>query len=285
MDLAKLTDVTFTYAYSEEPALRGVSASLERGLIYGVVGANGAGKTTFTQLLRGIVPFFHEGELSGRVEVLGKDLAAWDRTELSTTVGCVFDNPFTQISGIKETVFEEIAFGLENLGWSRTDIFQRVQEVTAMLSLEPLGAKNPRQLSGGQRQKVAFAAIVAMDPSVYVIDEPTSQLDPATTEDVFDIILGLRKRGKSVVLAENNIDQLARVADRIIVLERGTVVAEGTVADVLAGPIPAAASIPYPELAEIWRTAGLEGAAPLTKQEYIDRCPILGDSKGGGDEH
>ncbi|MCW3842763.1 energy-coupling factor ABC transporter ATP-binding protein [Micromonospora yasonensis] len=271
MDLATLRDVTFTYAYAEMPALEGVTLQLQRGQLYGVVGINGSGKSTLCSLLRGLIPHFHQGTLEGTVEILGKDLGEWDAAELSRTIGCVFDNPFTQISGIKDTVFEEIAFGLENLGVSRSDMLDRVTSVSEQMGITALLRKNPNELSGGQRQKVAFASIIAMDSEVLVIDEPTSQLDPQSSHAVFEIIADLKARGKSIVLVEHKIDLMAQFADRLVVMRSGEVVAEGPTAQVLASPAMDAADVPRPEVTDL--AFALEavgkglGCVPVTRRE------------------
>ncbi|MBO4204408.1 energy-coupling factor ABC transporter ATP-binding protein [Micromonospora echinofusca] len=251
MDLANLRDVTFTYAYADSAALEGVTLHLERGQLYGVVGTNGSGKSTLCSLLRGLIPHFHKGTVEGTVEILGRNLADWNPAELARTIGCVFDNPFTQISGIKDTVFEEIAFGLENLGVSRSDIVDRVTSISDRLGITALLPKNPNGLSGGQRQKVAFASIIAMDAEVLVIDEPTSQLDPQSSQAVFEIIADLKDRGKSIVLVEHKIDLMARYADRLVVMHAGKVVAEGPTREILAAPAVDAADVPRPEVTDL----------------------------------
>lgn len=271
MVLADLKDVTFTYAYADHPALRGLSLRLEPGLLHGIVGLNSSGKSTLCALLRGVIPHFHEGELSGTVEVLGKPLLDWDAADLSTAIGCVFDNPFTQISGIRDTVFEEIALGLENLGIEHEEMIRRVQAVVTQLGIEKLVSKNPNELSGGQRQKVAFASIIAMDADVIVIDEPTSQLDPESSEQVFEIIAGLKAQGKSIVLVEHKIDLLAQFADTITVLHEGRVVMTGPTREVFGSPELADYGVPAPEVtefAERLRAAGKPlGIVPITREE------------------
>jgi len=251
MALASLRGVSFTYAYTDEPALRGIDLELEEGLLYAVIGPNTSGKTTLCSLLRGIVPHFHEGELTGEVEVRGRDLLEWDPADLSREIGCVFENPFTQISGIKETVFEEIALGLENLGVPPDKIIVRVNEVVAQLGIGALVGKNPNELSGGQRQKVAFASIIAMDADVIIIDEPTSQLDPESSDEVFAIIADLKSRGKSIVLVEHKMDLVAQYADRVIALSGGRVVLEGPTAEVLISPLLVEHDIARPEVTEL----------------------------------
>jgi energy-coupling factor transport system ATP-binding protein len=271
MALVSLRDVRFTYAYTDSPALDGITLELEPGLLHGVVGMNASGKSTLCALIRGIIPHFHEGTLEGEVRVLGKGLLDWDPAELSQTVGCVFDNPFTQISGIKDTVFEEIAMGLENLGVPRDEMIERVETVVERLGLQALIRKNPNELSGGQRQKVAFASIIAMDTDFIVIDEPTSQLDPEASEAVFGIIGELKNLGKSIVLVEHKVDLMAQYADRIVVMKAGKAVMDGPTRDVLTSTALADANVPAPEVTELaWRLrdAGRElPFSPITRAE------------------
>ncbi|KRC58561.1 ABC transporter ATP-binding protein [Agromyces sp. Root81] len=271
MALASLRDVRFTYAYSDRPALDGITLEIESGMVHGIVGLNASGKTTLCSLIRGIVPHFHKGELEGSVEILGRDLLEWDPAELSRTIGCVFDNPFTQISGIRETVFEEIALGLENLGTPRAEMIERVERVVEQLGIEALVRKNPNGLSGGQRQKVAFASIIAMDADVIVIDEPTSQLDPDATDAVFGIIADLKAQGKSIVLVEHKIDLLAEYADRLTVLRAGRIVTTGAARDVLTSDELIAAEVPVPEVTELSRRLDAIGRpfvrTPITSAE------------------
>jgi len=262
-----MRNVGFTYQHAEDAALSGVNLTLEPGLVYGVVGRNASGKSTLCNIIRGIVPHFHSGDLTGEVEVLGTKLTDWDPALLSQQVGYVFQNPFTQISGIRETVFEEIALGLENLGVERDEMIERVTAVVRELGIEALIAKNPNELSGGQRQKVAFASILAMDADFFVIDEPTSQLDPESSEAIFAIIRRLKERGTSVVLVEHKIDLIAEYADRVIVIDRGTVTAEGPAAEILTSAALSAAGVPFPEVTQVAMRLAEAGRA-------LDRLPI-----------
>ncbi|WP_119273721.1 energy-coupling factor ABC transporter ATP-binding protein [Taklimakanibacter deserti] len=274
MALVSMNDVSFTYAYSEQPALRDVSLQLEEGLLYGVIGTNASGKTTLCSLIRGLIPLFHPGTLTGKVEIRGRNLLDWDPAHLARAIGCVFENPFTQISGIKDTIFEEIAFGLENIGVPREEMITRVLGVVERLELQSLIKKNPNELSGGQRQKVAFAAIVAMEADFIVIDEPTSQLDPEASDAVFGIIGDLRKQGKSIVLVEHKIDLMAQHADRIIVMKDGKVLAEGPTGDILTSEIMDVADVPRPEVTDL--ALALKGTAkalptlPITRAQAFD---------------
>lgn len=248
---ASLRDVSFTYAFGAKPALHDVDLDIGTGKLYGIVGPNGSGKTTLCSILRGTIPHYQPGELSGTVQVQGRAVADWDPVDLSNAVGYVFQNPFTQISGIKETVFEEIAFGLENQGVPREQIIERVRAVIEQVGIRPLIRKNPNELSGGQRQLVAFASIIAMDNEVIVIDEPTSQLDPETTEKIFAIISGLKDAGRTIVLVEHAIDLLAEHADEIVVMRGGTVIGAGPTAEILTSDLLPRAELRRPDVTEL----------------------------------
>ena len=157
-------------------------------------------------------------------------------------------NPYTQITGVCLTVYEEVAYGLENLKVSSDEIFDRTSKLLVDLDLDELAFRDPMELSGGQRQRVSLAAVLAMDTQVVVIDEPTSQLDPQSTSQIFDIIRLLRGQGKTVILVENKLDQLMQVIDELIVMDQGSVVCAGTPAEVL--PLAYEKAIPcgYPEI-------------------------------------
>ena len=156
MAAVELRNVSYAYPLTEEKALRNISVSFEAGRLYGIIGPNGSGKTTLCNLVRGLAPYFYRGELEGECRINGRLLKDIDFDELSVEVGFIFQNPFTQISGVKETVFEEIAMGLENLGVSREDMIRRTVQIIRDLGIEDIMDKNPNALSGGQKQRVAF---------------------------------------------------------------------------------------------------------------------------------
>ena len=232
-DVIRLEHATFQYPLDDKPCLVDVSCSFEEGKLYGIVGPNGAGKTTLSLLVCGFATTFEKGRLDGEVTVLGRDITDYDEGELASHVGYVMQNPFNQISGSKETVFEEIGFGLENLGVDPDQMEQRILAIAEETNISDLLLKNPFELSGGQQQRVALASVLVMEPEILVIDEPTSQLDPAGTEGIFDIIAKLKAEGKTVILVEHKVDLLAEYADEIIALEGGHVIASGPTAEVL----------------------------------------------------
>ena len=234
MNCISFKNVSYKYPYMEGFALQELNYAFETGKCYGIIGANGSGKTTFCNLLRGMIPHFFEGDLTGEVLIEGNDLRNWDSNLLSTKIGYIFQNPFTQISGIKDTVFEEIALGLENLGVEKEALIDRVIEVVKLLKLEQLIKKNPNNLSGGQKQRVVFASIIAMNNDILVIDEPTSQLDPESSAEIFSIINLLKEQGKTIFLVEHKVDLIAEYSDEVIVLKDGHIALSGSALDVLS---------------------------------------------------
>ena len=225
-------DVSYAYPLTKKAAVRHLNCKLEKGKCYGVIGPNASGKTTFCNLMRGLCPKFYGGILKGNVLVEGKNLEEWEDGELSVRIGYVFQDPFAQVSGIKETVFEEIGMGLENTGVEQEEMIRRILEIAKVVKVDTLLQKNPLALSGGQCQRVAFASVLALDSDIIVIDEPTSQLDPDGTMDVFEIIGALKRQGKTVIIAEHKVDWLAEYWDEIIAMAEGTIIAQGTVREV-----------------------------------------------------
>lgn len=234
MIVAELKNINYKYPLTDDYALQNINFTFEEGKFYGLIGENGGGKTTLCNLIRGLIPHFYSGELEGTATVFGTDIKEHNVEELAVKIGYVFQNPFNQMSGIKSTVFEEVAMGLENLGVEKSEIIRKVEEVCRLLGIEELMTKNPNELSGGQRQRVAFASIIVMDNEMLVIDEPTSQLDPQGTENVFEIIRKLKEAGKTIVLVEHKIDLIAQYCDEIIVMERGQIVCSGETKDILS---------------------------------------------------
>ncbi|GAB5614145.1 ATP-binding cassette domain-containing protein [Faecalimonas hominis] len=236
MDSIKITDLSYRYPTAEEEVLRHVSLTIKKGELCAIVGANGSGKTTLCNAIRGFVPKFYKGEISGEVLVNGKDVQKEDIGSTALEVGFVFQNPFTQISGIADTVYEELAFGLENMGIDPTEINERIEKMMKLTKIEEFRDRDPYQLSGGQQQRVALASILVMGQDILVIDEPTSQLDPQSTDDVFEMIQLMKNMGKTVVLVEHKMEQIAEYADHVVVMDKGKIVLEGTAKEVFSNP-------------------------------------------------
>lgn len=273
MAVIEIKGVTYKYPFTKKAALHDIDCSIEKGKFYGVIGENGGGKTSLCNLMRGLIPHFYNGELTGTVHIEGMEVRDWDTGELSAHIGYVFQNPFTQISGIKPTVFEEIAMGLENLGVPKEEIIERVLKVSEQLDLDNLLEKNPNAMSGGQRQRVAFASVLAMDQDILVIDEPTSQLDPQSTEDVFNIIDQLKKSGKTIILVEHKIDMIARYCDEIIVMQGGTIAKMGPTKEILSDPELNSLGALAPQVTRFGHAMAAAGKAlpsiPITVEEAV----------------
>ena len=283
MALIELEHVTYHYPYSKSAALQDVSCTFEEGKFYGIIGQNGGGKTSLCNLIRGLIPHFYQGELEGKVTIAGIDVRDWDTGELNTRIGYVFQNPFTQISGIKETVFEEVAMGLENLGIPKKQMVDEVLRVLELLGITHLMEKNPNALSGGQRQRVAFASILAMNSDILVIDEPTSQLDPQGTQDVFEIIRSLRGSGKTIILVEHKIDLIAEYCDEVLVMQNGQIVRKGPTAEVLVAPDLKQIGALSPQVAQFGHAMAAAGMPlsriPITLDDAVD---VVNEWKGRG---
>ncbi|MGM0125587.1 energy-coupling factor transport system ATP-binding protein [Enterococcus sp. AZ194] len=224
MSLIELKKVTYNYPLDNEPVIKEVSLSLEKGKVYGLIGNNQAGKTTLCNIIRGFIPSLFFGELAREVMYKDKPVQTYNVGALAAEIGYSSQNPFTQISGVKDTVEEEIAYGMENIGIEPEIMKVKVQELLKLFALEALKEKNPYELSGGQKQRVALASVVALDPEVIILDEPTSQLDPQSTEEVFQIIAMLKEQGKTIIVVEHKVDLLAEYCDVVILLEDGRVV-------------------------------------------------------------
>ena len=237
MAIINLKDVTYKYPLTDAPALHNISLQVDEGEFVAVVGPNGAGKSTLCYTLAGFVPHFFKGELTGTVEVDGKDLHQANLHEWVLNVGLAFQNPFNQISGAKYTVFEELAFGLENIGVPRDEMMSRVEAAMKLTGISDLADRSPYSLSGGQQQRVALTSILVMQPKVLVLDEPTSQLDPIGTREVFSVIRTLAEQGMTVLLAEHKVEWIAEFADRVIALHEGQILLEGNPADVLTSDL------------------------------------------------
>ena len=237
MGYFKIENVSYNYPLEEKQTLKNINIKIKKGEFWAVIGKNGSGKTTFCNMLRRFVPDFYKGELTGKITLEGKELKEYSQKEIVQKIGFVFQNPFTQISGVKNTVFEEIAYGLENLGLEREVIISEVEKILKLLEIEKLRDRNPYDLSGGQKQRVALASIIAMDPDILVIDEPTSQLDPKGTEDIFKIINLMANEGKTIILVEHKLELIAEYAQNILVFDEGEIILSGKAEEVLNNKI------------------------------------------------
>jgi len=237
MAIVNLQNVTYKYPLTDSPVLQNLNLQVNEGEFVAVVGPNGAGKSTLCYTIAGFVPHFFKGELTGTVEVAGNESSKSSLHEWVLNVGLAFQNPFNQISGAKYTVFEEIAFGLENTGVPRDEMKGRVEEGMKLTGISDLADRSPYSLSGGQQQRVALTSILVMQPKVLVLDEPTSQMDPIGTREVFGVIRTMAERGMTVILVEHKMEWIARFADRVLALHEGQIILDGKPREVLTSDL------------------------------------------------
>jgi len=214
MGIIKIENLEF--AYDKEKVLNNINLEIKQGEFVGIVGATGCGKSTFAFCLNGIIPHSIQGTFSGNVFIDGQNTNSSNVANLSKKVGLVFQDPDSQIFAL--TVVDEIAFGLENQGISKEKIKTKVNQVLYNIRIDNLKERETYTLSFGQKQKVCIASILALDPDVLVLDEPTAQLDYKDTREIYKILGKLNQQGKTIILIEHKSDWLARYVSRILVL-------------------------------------------------------------------
>lgn len=231
-------DVSFTYAGSSEPALRSINLEISPGEVVLITGPAGSGKTTLCSCINGLVPHFHEGELKGEVLVRTYNTSRARIGGLASLVGMVFQDPESQL--VTNSVADEIAFGPENLGVPREEINERIIKSLQATRLVGYDEREPHSLSGGEQQANVIAAVYAMQPEIYIMDEPLANLDPVGRAQVLNVVIEVvKQRGKTLVLVEHSLEEVLPFVDRVIVLHEGEIIRDGTVAEVLAaGDIP-----------------------------------------------
>jgi energy-coupling factor transport system ATP-binding protein len=219
--MLELRGVTYRYPGSRRAALDCIDLVLGDGEIVGVVGPNEAGKSTLCLVAAGIAPGSVGGELTGEVLVDHSSLRGLRSWEAATQVGIVFGDPSSQLSGMNDTVFAEVAFGPVNLGLPATESRARTERALARLGIANLAERAPDRLSGGQQQLVAIASMVAMESRALVLDEPVAELDPDGRSVVGESLRGLARAGTTILLTEHDTDFLAAVCDRVVAIDCG----------------------------------------------------------------
>lgn len=264
LSLFEVENLTYYYPETERPALYNVTLSIEEGEFLLVVGGSGSGKSSLARALAGLIPDFYGGRVGGKVRFKKSDLHAMERRALAREIGIVFQDPEKQL--VMTGVEAEVAFGLENIGLTQAEMFRRVAEVMSFLGLTHLKTEFTSTLSGGQKQKLALAAVLAMQPRVLILDEPTSQLDPAAAEEFFNLIKRLNEEmNLTIILVEQRLDRCFHLADRVAVMKNGKIVRDG---------LPGAIAVwqvekgwPFvPPVAAFFASTGLSNV-PLTVKE------------------
>jgi energy-coupling factor transporter ATP-binding protein EcfA2 len=273
MAVIDVNGLTYTYPGSLIPALKAISFKVESGQLVAVVGANGAGKSSLCLALAGLIPALYHGKMQGSVTLNKMDTRLHSPGEFAGRVGLVLQNPANQLSGMRYSVYEEVAFGLENIGVPRQEMPARIDHSLEVVNLTDLRDRSPYTLSGGQQQRLALASILAMEPPIFVLDEPSAMLDPQGSQNLFEIIQKMVRAGTTVVIAEHQLEWISRYANRVIALAHGEVILDGTPIEVMASPLLSQSGIGwlrYTQAAHLARERGLWPASlplPVTLEQ------------------
>lgn len=269
MALVEFNDFSFKYYGADFLALKKINLKIDEGEYVVVTGPSGCGKTTLCRAINGLVPQFHRGYIAGDVVVDGMNTRDCEVAELATAAGLVFQQPENQL--VTLNVEKEIAFGPENLGVDPQEVRRRVEELIALLDLEHLRDKHPHEMSGGEQQRVAMAATLALKPKILVADEPTSNLDPKSSETILDLVSSLNQRDMTVVIVEHRLDLISKDASRLVLMNEGEIVADGEPRKVLSMGLCEDIGIGVPKATAVYkrlRQRGLQlSRVPLTGEE------------------
>lgn len=273
----------YRYPQTDKLVLNDISFTIEPGEFIGIVGKNNSGKSTLCQAFVGLVPTFYKGAYGGKVFIDDMEVSKSDISEVCKKVGIVFQNPFNQVTGSKMSVYEEIAFGLENMGIPRGEMIERIDEAMELLDISKYKDRNPFDLSGGQMQRMAIASIIAMRPEVIILDEPTSQLDPQGSEEVFQAVQALSKKGITIIMVEHKIEKIAQYSDKVMLINDGKLIHFDTPQQIFSMDNILEYGIAPPAFTQICRGLNIynkeSGLYPVTLDEAQD---ILSSNQIGG---
>ncbi|MGN0078423.1 MAG: energy-coupling factor ABC transporter ATP-binding protein [Coriobacteriales bacterium] len=230
--MIEIRDLSFTYRESSQPTVRNINLSIPDGQFVGITGAAGSGKSTLTYAFNGIIPHCYPGEFYGAVLIDGQDTVDTSLTDISRLVGSVCQDIDSQM--VSSVVEDELLYGLENFAIPKAEVEPRLEEALRAMGIEDLRDRAIASLSGGQKQKVAVASILALRPKVLVLDEPTAELDPASSQAVFELLRRYaREHGTTVIVVEQKIALLSEYADRLVIVKDGQILFDDSPAEVL----------------------------------------------------
>ena len=275
MQALKVEDYTFSYLDAKNPALIDVNLEIAKGEIVVLAGPSGCGKSTLLKSIVGLIPHMYSGSWSGKVIVDGAEVSKTKISELAKKVGFVFQNPENQI--LMFSVERDIAFGLENLALPKDEMRQRVDEALSLLNLKNLADRAPHELSDGQKQRTAIAGVLAMKPSILILDEPTSLLDPYTAHEVIGTVQRLNKNlGITVIIVEHRLDLVSSIASRLVIMDNGRIVANDAPKKVYNN-FEALRAVGMPLMASLHKELGGIGEPPLSVDEFVSVLKIRND--------
>ena len=257
-EVVRAEEYGFRYNESKKWAVKDFNLTVKSGEIVVLAGPSGCGKSTLLRSVNGLIPHMYSGQTAGSVSVDGRAVGETPMSVLAQKVGLLFQNPENQI--FMFSVERDVAFGLENLGIPRAEMRERVDRAMHLMGITELAGRAPHELSDGQKQRVALAGVVAMNPKLIILDEPTSLLDPRTALELVDLLQKLRKEnGTTLVVVEHRLDLLVTVADRIVVMNEGTKVLDGSPKDVLFGDLAEGYGISVPAITRLQKLLAKDG--------------------------
>jgi energy-coupling factor transporter ATPase len=274
MAIIETRKLTFTYPGSAKPSIKEVSIDIKKGEFALITGPSGCGKTTLCRCFNGLIPHFYPGEVEGDTIVAGMNVKDFPTSELAKHVGLVFQNPENQLFAL--SVEKDVAFGLENLGVPREEMRKRVDSALKLTEIYDIRERPPHELSGGQQQRVAIASVLAMNPDVIVLDEPTSFLDPLSAKKIFEVISDLNEKlGMTVVLVEHRLDLTAKYANHLIIMDEGKVILDGEPHEILSSEETRLVGIGIPKATRLYEMLKVDGIRldpriPLSSDEMAN---------------
>jgi energy-coupling factor transporter ATP-binding protein EcfA2 len=272
LSIVQANHLSFTYTGASKPSIEDLSIGVSPGEFVVLTGPSGCGKTTICRCLNGLIPNFYSGDFTGDLIVDGLSVKDHTTAELAPHVGMVFQNPENQLFSL--SVERDVAFGPENLGLSREETRKRVDWALDVTGISHLKDKPPYELSGGQQQRAAIAGVLAMQPKVIILDEPTSFLDPKSALEILEVISNLNEKlGITIILVEHRLDIVSKHANRVIVMDNGRIVLDGTPKDVY-GEHARLIGIGLPRVTALFNLLQKDGVqftqTPTTVDEAVD---------------
>jgi energy-coupling factor transporter ATPase len=273
LPIIETKNLTYTYPIGTKPAFEDVTINVEKGEFIVLTGPSGCGKTTLCRSFNGLIPHFYSGKLEGEITVSNLKVAEHPIHELAQHVGMVFQNPENQLFAL--SVEKDVAFGLENLGMSRKEMRERVDWALKTAGIFELKDRAPYELSGGQQQRVAIASVLAMQPQIIILDEPTSFLDPVGAQKIFEVINSLNKElGITTILVEHRLDLTSKYASRVMIMDKGKIILDGPPRKIFSSEEARLVGVGIPKVTRLYQILKENGVilsqVPLSAEEAIE---------------
>jgi energy-coupling factor transporter ATPase len=271
--IIETSKLTYTYPGATKPSIEEVSLNIEQGDFVILTGPSGCGKTTLCRCFNGLIPHFYNGTLEGEILVAGLKVIDHRIHQIARHVGLVFQNPENQLFAL--SVEKDVAFGLENFAMPRDEMKKRVDWALQMAGVTDLRDRPPHELSGGQQQRVTIASVLAMQPEIMILDEPTSFLDPVGAQKIFEVINELNKKlGITIILVEHRMELASKYANRVIVMDEGKIALNGEPREIFSSKKARLIGVGIPKATRLYQHLKSDGinlkTVPVTPQETAD---------------